>query len=78
VILDTDGLWALAKGEPALEPLLRRAAQVAIPVITGTEFHSLVTTFTTNSGWPSTCRAFEFSTSMNRLPSSIVRFARSQ
>jgi predicted nucleic acid-binding protein len=33
VILDTDGLSALAEGEPGLEPVLRRAAQVAIPVI---------------------------------------------
>ena len=33
MILDTNGLSALAEGEPGLEPLLRRAAQVAIPVI---------------------------------------------
>jgi len=33
VILDTNGLSALAEGEPGLEPILRRAAQVAIPVI---------------------------------------------
>jgi tRNA(fMet)-specific endonuclease VapC len=33
VILDTNGLSALVEGEPGLEPLLRRAAQVAIPVI---------------------------------------------
>ena len=33
MILDTNGLSALAQGEPALEPLLRRATQVAIPVI---------------------------------------------
>jgi tRNA(fMet)-specific endonuclease VapC len=33
VILDTNGLSALADGEPALKPVLRRAAQVAIPVI---------------------------------------------
>ena len=33
MILDTNGVSALAEGEPALEPLLRRAAQVAIPVI---------------------------------------------
>jgi len=33
VILDTNGLSALAEGEPGLEPLLRRAAQVAIPAI---------------------------------------------
>jgi predicted nucleic acid-binding protein len=33
VILDTNGLSALADGDPALEPVLRKAAQVAIPVI---------------------------------------------
>jgi tRNA(fMet)-specific endonuclease VapC len=33
VILDTNGLSALADGEPALKPVLRRAAHVAIPVI---------------------------------------------
>jgi predicted nucleic acid-binding protein len=33
VILDTNGLSALAEGELGLEPLLRRATQVAIPVI---------------------------------------------
>jgi tRNA(fMet)-specific endonuclease VapC len=33
VILDTNGLSALAEGEPGLEPLLRRAAQVVIPAI---------------------------------------------
>jgi hypothetical protein len=29
VILDTNGLSAFAEGEPALEPLLRKAAQIA-------------------------------------------------
>jgi predicted nucleic acid-binding protein len=33
LILDTNGLSALADGDPALEPVLRKAAQVAIPVI---------------------------------------------
>jgi tRNA(fMet)-specific endonuclease VapC len=33
VILDTNGLSAVAEGEPGLEPILRKAAQVAIPVI---------------------------------------------
>jgi len=33
VILDTNGLSAVAEGEPALEPILRKAAQVAVPVI---------------------------------------------
>jgi tRNA(fMet)-specific endonuclease VapC len=33
VILDTNGLSAIADGESALEPILRKAAQVVIPVI---------------------------------------------
>jgi tRNA(fMet)-specific endonuclease VapC len=33
LILDTNALSALAEGEAALESLLRRAAQVALPVI---------------------------------------------
>ena len=33
MILDTNGLSALAEGEPALEPLLRKATQIALPVI---------------------------------------------
>ena len=33
MILDTNGLSAVAEGERALEPILRKAAQVAIPVI---------------------------------------------
>ena len=33
MILDTNGRSALTDGEPALEPVLRRATQVAIPVI---------------------------------------------
>jgi hypothetical protein len=33
VILDTNGLSALAEWEPALESVLRRAEQIAIPVI---------------------------------------------
>jgi tRNA(fMet)-specific endonuclease VapC len=33
VILDTNGLSAVAEGESALEPILRKAAQIAIPVI---------------------------------------------
>ena len=33
MILDTNGLSALAEGKPALESVLRKAAQVAIPVI---------------------------------------------
>jgi hypothetical protein len=30
VILDTNGLSAFAEGEPALEPFVRKAAQIAI------------------------------------------------
>lgn len=33
MILDTNGLSAVADGESALEPILRKAAQIAIPVI---------------------------------------------
>ena len=33
MILDTNGLSAFAEGDGALEPILRKAAQVAIPVI---------------------------------------------
>jgi len=33
VILDTNGLSALADGDKGLEPFLRRADQIAIPVI---------------------------------------------
>lgn len=33
MILDTNGLSAMAEGEPALEPVLRKATQVAVPVI---------------------------------------------
>jgi tRNA(fMet)-specific endonuclease VapC len=33
VILDTNGLSAVADGDAGLEPILRRAAEVAIPVI---------------------------------------------
>jgi tRNA(fMet)-specific endonuclease VapC len=33
VILDTNGLSAVAEGEPAIEPILGKVAQVAIPVI---------------------------------------------
>ena len=33
MILDTNGLSAVADGDPAIEPVLRQAGQVAIPVI---------------------------------------------
>jgi tRNA(fMet)-specific endonuclease VapC len=38
VILDTNGLSALADGDQALEPILRQAAQLAVPVIALGEF----------------------------------------
>ncbi len=33
MILDTNGLSAVADGDPALEPILRQANEIAIPVI---------------------------------------------
>ena len=33
MILDTNGLSAMAEGELAIEPILRKAAQLALPVI---------------------------------------------
>lgn len=33
MILDTSDLSALAEGEPRLEPILREATQIAVPVI---------------------------------------------
>jgi tRNA(fMet)-specific endonuclease VapC len=33
VILDTNGLSAVADGDSALEPILRKATQIAVPVI---------------------------------------------
>ena len=33
MILDKNGLSAVAEGEAAVEPILRKATQVAIPVI---------------------------------------------
>jgi tRNA(fMet)-specific endonuclease VapC len=33
VILDTNGLSAVVEGDPAIEPLLKKASQIAIPVI---------------------------------------------
>jgi predicted nucleic acid-binding protein len=33
VILDTDGLSAVADGDTSLEPILRKASEVAVPVI---------------------------------------------
>jgi tRNA(fMet)-specific endonuclease VapC len=32
MILDTNGLSALAQGESRLEPILRKATQIAVPV----------------------------------------------
>jgi PIN domain len=33
MILDTNGLSALAEGDPDLEPIFRKATQIAVPVI---------------------------------------------
>jgi tRNA(fMet)-specific endonuclease VapC len=33
VILDTNGLSAVIEGDPAIEPLLRKASRIAIPVV---------------------------------------------
>jgi tRNA(fMet)-specific endonuclease VapC len=33
VIVDTNGLSAIADGDPSLEPILRKAAEIAVPVI---------------------------------------------
>ena len=38
MILDTNGLSALADGDSTLEPVLRKAAEVALPVIVLGEF----------------------------------------
>ena len=38
MILDTNGLFALADGESTLEPILGEAAEVALPVIVLGEF----------------------------------------
>ena len=38
MVMDTNGLSALAEGEPALESMLRQAAQVAIPGIVLEEY----------------------------------------
>ena len=38
MILDTNGLSAIADGDPDLEPVLRRAAEVSVPVIVLGEF----------------------------------------
>ena len=40
MILDTNGLSAVAEGESALEPILRKAAQIAIPVIVLGEYRN--------------------------------------
>jgi tRNA(fMet)-specific endonuclease VapC len=33
VILDTNGLSAVADGDPSLEPILSKAAEIAVPVV---------------------------------------------
>jgi tRNA(fMet)-specific endonuclease VapC len=43
VIVDTNGFSAMAEGEPALEPILREAAQLAVPVIVLGEYRYGIT-----------------------------------
>lgn len=43
MILDTNGLSALVEGDPAMEPLLRRATQIALPVIVLGEYRYGIT-----------------------------------
>jgi predicted nucleic acid-binding protein len=38
MILDTNGLSALAEGESGLEPILRKTTQIAVPVIVSGEY----------------------------------------
>ena len=38
MILDTNGLSSLAEGELRLEPILRKATQIAVPVIVLAEY----------------------------------------
>jgi predicted nucleic acid-binding protein len=38
MILDTNGLSAVVEGDPAIEPLLRKAAHIAIPVVVLSEY----------------------------------------
>jgi len=69
VILDTNGLSAVAGGEAALEPILRKAVQLAIPFIVLGEYRygirSLAAVCSTNDGWLNTCGSFESWTLMN-------------
>ena len=78
MILDTSGLSVLAEGEPPLDAFLRKAAQVATPVIvlgvnTDMEFRIHATGSNRNSGSANTCRAFEFwmSTSGPPFPTAL-------
>ncbi len=81
MILDTNGLSALAEGEPAIEPLLRKANEIAIPVIvlgnTGMASRIPVIGSITKTGSLPTCRNFAFLTLTNQPPSSTVMCARS-
>ena len=81
MILDTNGLSALTEGEPGLEPLLRRAAQVAIPVIVLGEYRYGISQSRNHIHYEQWLAqylpSFRFSTSMNGPPSHIVPFAES-
>lgn len=44
MILDTNGLSAVADGHSALEPILRKAAQIAIPLIVLGEYRYGIST----------------------------------
>ena len=79
MILDTNGLSALAEGEPALECILRKATQAAIrAIVLGAipiwNFAFSVWESTTNSGSANTCRVFEFSMSTSGTPSTPAQF----
>ena len=69
MILDTNGLSALAEGDAALEPILRKANQISIPVIVLGEYRYGISqsrhNCSTSDGLLNTCLIFESSTLMN-------------
>ena len=78
MILDTRGLYALAEGEPALESILQKATQVAIPVIVLGEYRYgiLNSRYRQHYGqWLSEYLwSFRFSMSMSGPPSTTAQF----
>jgi hypothetical protein len=62
MILDTNGLSALAEGASRLEPILRKATQIAVPVIvlanTDMVSSSLASGNATNTGLSNTLQSF--------------------